>query len=76
MYRRGRKCGKGGLGHGFLFLLVLVFAGGLIAKGADVNQPPAMDVDRALANVRECMVRSPAPWPEPWTQEYLDTRRS
>lgn len=42
-----------------------------------MNQPPApaMDIDRALANVHKYMIGCPAPWPEAWAQEYLETIR-
>jgi hypothetical protein len=44
-----------------------------MAKEADPNQPSA--IDSVLAAVHDCMTQRPAPWPEPWTQEYLDTIR-
>lgn len=75
MRRRGRYCGKDELVPGFVFLLILACAWGLTAKGADANQPPTTEVDRALANVRECMLRPAASWPQACTQEYLDTIR-
>jgi hypothetical protein len=32
-------------------------------------------VEQALATVRDCMARSPAPWPDVWNGEYVDTIR-
>lgn len=73
MRRRGRYCGKGESVPGFVLLVVLVCAWGPIAKGSDPNQPST--VDSVLAALRDCMTQHPAPWPEAWTQEYLDTIR-
>jgi hypothetical protein len=73
MRRRGRYSGKGESVPGLVLLVVLVCTCGSTAKGADPNQPSA--IDSVLVAVGNCMTRSPAPWPEPWTQEYLDTIR-
>lgn len=73
MRRRGKYCGKGESVPGFVLLVALVCACGPTAKGADPNQPSA--IDSVLAAVHNCMTQHPAPWPEPWTQEYLDTIR-
>jgi len=73
MRRRGRYSGKGESVPGLVLLVVLVCTCGSTAKGADPNQPSA--IDSMLAAVHDCMARRPAPWPEPWTQEYLNTIR-
>lgn len=73
MWRRGREHCKGELVPGFVLLIVLICAWGVTTKGADANQPSA--IDGVLATVRDCMTQHPAPWPQAWKQEYLDTIR-
>jgi hypothetical protein len=48
------------------------FWGGPI-QGSDANHASA--IEEALAAVQDCMARSPAPWPDAWRQEYLNTIR-
>jgi hypothetical protein len=43
------------------------------AKGDDAGR--VSTPDEAPAAVKDCMVRNPAPWPDAWRQEYLDTIR-
>jgi len=51
-----------------LSLLLLVV--GKVMGGAEADQ-----IEQALAVVRDCLTRSPAPWPEAWQREYIDTIR-
>jgi hypothetical protein len=46
---------------------------GIPARAAGSAEPAPME--QTLAAIRECMAKSPAPWPEAWQREYLDTIR-
>ena len=43
-----------------------------IASGSVNSSQPAL-IEQTLCAIRDCMARSPAPWPEAWRQEYVDT---
>ena len=45
-----------------------------VSVGFTSSEEPAM-VEQSLGAIRDCMVRSPAPWPDAWQQEYIDTIR-
>lgn len=49
-------------------LLVLWETGAKGDEAGRVSTP-----DEALVAVKDCMARNPAPWPNDWRQEYLDT---
>jgi len=53
-------------------MIVALFWG--IAVGVTSSEKPA-PADQALEAIRYCMARSPAPWPDEWKQEYIDTIR-
>jgi len=44
----------------------------VIAAGSTKSAQPAL-IEQTLGAIRDCMARSPAPWPEEWRQEYVDT---
>ena len=46
-----------------------------IAVGSTKSAQPA-SVEQTLGAIRGCMGRSPAPWPDEWYQEYVDTIHS
>jgi len=46
----------------------------VVVATADAAEPGP--TEQTLAAVRECMAKSPAPWPDAWQQEYLDTIRA
>ena len=45
-----------------------------ISVGFTSSAKPAL-MEQILQAIRDCMVRSPAPWPDAWQQEYVDTIR-
>jgi len=55
------------------FSIIVILLVGLIGKalGSAASGP----LEQALAPVQDCMARSPAPWPDAWQREYLDTIR-
>jgi hypothetical protein len=61
------------LAHGRGFTVIVILLVGLIGKALGSGEPAPLD--QALAAVRDCMARSPAPWPDAWQREYLDTIR-
>ena len=54
-----------------MFLAVL--SPGLAGEATDSAESGPLE--QALAAVQDCMTRSPAPWPDAWQREYLDTIR-
>ena len=45
-----------------------------ISVGLTSSEEPAL-VEQSLQAIRDCMVRSPAPWKDAWRKEYVDTMR-
>jgi len=45
-----------------------------VRVGFTSSAQPAL-MEQSLGAIRDCMVRSPAPWPEAWRKEYVDTIR-
>jgi len=45
-----------------------------ISVGFKSSARPAL-MEQTIGAIRDCMVRSPAPWPDEWNQEYVDTIR-
>jgi len=45
-----------------------------ISVGFTNSAEPA-PVEQTLGAIRDCMARSPAPWPDTWQQEYVETIR-
>jgi len=69
-----RRRGNGwpaGISWGLILLALL--SPGLAGEAADSPEPGLLE--QALATVHDCMARSPAPWPDAWQREYLDTIR-
>jgi hypothetical protein len=60
-----------GISWGFVVLAVL---SARVARAATDSAEPA-PLGQALAVVQDCMVHSPAPWPDAWQREYLTTIR-
>ncbi len=58
-------------------LLVIIPVITLLPLGAvtagDFGEPTL--TEQTLAGIRACMCKSPAPWPQAWQQEYVDTIR-
>lgn len=50
-------------------ILVLLLTG-VAAIAASAEPDPT---EQTLAAIRDCMTRSPAPWPQAWQKEYVDT---
>lgn len=51
---------------------VLVFLLAAVAA-ATADSARSAPMEQTLAAVRECMAKSPPPWPEAWQKEYVDT---
>jgi len=51
-------------------MIVVLFWG--ISVGATSRENPSL-ADQTLEIIREYMDRSPAPWPDEWKQEYIET---
>ena len=69
-----RRRGNGwpaGISWGLTVLAAL--SCGLAGEATDSPEPGLLE--QALATVQDCMARSPAPWPDAWQREYLDTIR-
>ena len=62
---------ESGISWGLILLALL--SATLAAKEMDSAGPGAFE--KALGAVQDCMARSPAPWPDAWQREYLDTIR-
>jgi len=60
-----------GISWGLVLLALLSAA--LAGEPAESTGPEPLE--QALAAVQDCMTRSPAPWPDAWQREYLDTVR-
>jgi hypothetical protein len=89
MGRKGQRTGGGGceakearwdggvLGHYDLYLPLAMLALALCSPTISRASCPveADPVEQALATVRDCMARSPAPWADVWNGEYVDTIR-
>lgn len=61
-------------------LIALLVAIGIVALVTGIpawaEGPAEPDpLAQALAAIRECMAKSPAPWPQAWQEEYLETVR-
>ncbi|MBN2312931.1 MAG: hypothetical protein JXM79_03310 [Sedimentisphaerales bacterium] len=41
-----------------------------------IDTPGSAPIEQTLEAVRNCMVRSPAPWPDEWKREYIETIRN
>jgi hypothetical protein len=57
------------LGSVWVAALLLAMAGETMGSG---DSQPA---EKTLSTIEACMNRSPAPWPDQWRREYLDTIR-
>ena len=55
------------------FSIIVILLVGLISKA--LGSAASGLLEQALATVQDCMARSPAPWPDDWQHEYLDTIR-
>ncbi len=75
MGRKGRRRGDTNPARRISWVFLFVGAFPVVGGGepTDVNQPSA--VEEAVATVRGCMDRAPAPWPDAWQREYVDTVR-
>ncbi|HSW00957.1 MAG TPA: hypothetical protein VLI39_12340, partial [Sedimentisphaerales bacterium] len=73
MRRRGRRNSTCGPAFTLCVAFPLLLLGDAAAMGTDAEGPSALN--QTLAAVRDCMVRSPAPWPQAWQQEYIETIR-
>jgi len=60
--------------HTLRSALILALLTGIICKAVGSVEPALME--RTLEGIRDRMVRSPAPWPEAWQRQYLDTIRN
>ena len=68
-----RRRGNGwpaGISWGFTVLAAL--SCGLAGEATGSVSP---GLEEAFVAVQDCMARSPAPWPDDWQHEYLDTIR-
>lgn len=45
------------------------------AESACPPEPATATTAQSLAAMQDCMTRSPAPWPDAWQQEYIETIR-
>ena len=59
--------------HALRILLSLAVSFGIVGK-ARISAEPAQS-EQILAAIRTCMAGSPAPWPDAWQSEYVDTIR-
>ena len=59
-----------GISWGFTVLAAL--SCGLAGEATGSVSP---GLEEAFVAVQDCMARSPAPWPDAWQREYLDTIR-
>jgi hypothetical protein len=89
MGRKGRR--RGGKGYGakeaplgggvpgrhdlYTSLAMFVLALSSAVMGRAACPVEADPMEQALATVRDCMARSPAPWADAWNREYGDTIR-
>jgi len=73
MRRRGRRDSTCGWAFTLCVAFSLLLLGDAAAMGTDAEGPSSLN--QTLAAVRDCMVRTPAPWPQAWQQEYLETIR-
>lgn len=53
--------------------LIVALLPGIMAKA--IGSAQVTLTERTLAAMRDWMVRSPAPWPDAWQREYVDTIR-
>ncbi len=59
--------------HGLRIALIAALLPGIVISVTESERPaPAK---QALGAIRDCMTRSPAPWPDEWKQEYIETIR-
>lgn len=73
MRRRGRRDSASGWAFTLCVAFPLLLLGDAAAMGMDAEGPSALN--QTLSAVRDYMVRSPAPWPQAWQQEYIETIR-
>jgi len=60
--------------HALRSVLIAALLPGMVARVTGSAKPaPA---DQTLKAIQDCMARSPAPWPDEWKQEYIETIRS
>lgn len=76
MDRKGRQRDAGAASAGDFWGFAIVAAWIVPAVALALPAHPAPDPpEQTLAAVHECMMRTPAPWPDAWQQEYVETIR-
>ncbi|HON90027.1 MAG TPA: hypothetical protein PKZ07_00520 [Sedimentisphaerales bacterium] len=73
MRYRGRRDSTCGPAFTLCVAFPLLLLGDAGAMGTAADGPSALN--QTLVAVRDCLVRSPAPWPRAWQQEYIETIR-
>ncbi len=73
MRYRGRRDSTCGWAFTLCVAFSLLLLRDAAAMATDADGPSALN--HTLAAVRDCMVRTPAPWPQAWQQEYIETIR-
>ncbi len=53
-------------------LIITLFSS--IVSGVSGSRKPDL-VEQTVEVIKDCMIRSPTPWPDEWKQQYLDTIR-
>ena len=72
----GESPGVDPAGFTLIELLVVVAIVALLMTGSAVRAAGSAKTgpkEQTLAAVRDCMAKSPAPWPQAWQEEYVDT---
>jgi len=72
----GESPGVDPAGFTLIELLVVVAIIALLMTGSAVRAAGSAKTgpkEQTLAAVRDCMAKSPAPWPQAWQKEYVDT---
>ncbi len=67
---RQRRPGRWPAGISCGLVLFALLSAGFAGEPTDSQQSALLE--QALAAVRNCMARTPAPWPQEWQQEYID----
>lgn len=60
--------------HALRSVLIAALLPGIVA-GMMGSPEPAL-TEQTLQAIKDCMARSPAPWPDEWKREYIETIRS
>jgi hypothetical protein len=71
---RQRRPGRWPAGISWGLILSALLSAGFAGEPTDSQQSALLE--QALAVVRDCMARAPAPWPAQWQSEYVDTIRA